>query len=54
MGNELGITDPMPIGKYRGQLVGTIIEEDPSYIRWMINNTEWRLDEAALEYLGDE
>ena len=50
---ELDILDKMPIGKYRGELVGTVIEDDPSYVRWMINNTEYRLNESALEYLGE-
>ena len=53
MTQELAILDPMPVGKYRGELVGTVIEDDPGYVRWIINNTEWRLDEQALRYLGE-
>ena len=28
------------VGKYKGRLVGDIIEEDPGYIRWMLENAE--------------
>lgn len=28
----------MPFGKYRGQSVATIAEQDPGYLRWMWNN----------------
>jgi hypothetical protein len=48
---ELSFLDPMPVGKYRGELVGTVIEEDPGYVTWLINNTDWRLDEQTLEML---
>jgi hypothetical protein len=43
----------MPIGKYQGTLVGTVIEEDPSYVHWLINNTLWRLNSQALSYLHE-
>lgn len=45
------IIDRMPFGKYAGVMVGTVIEDDPSYIEWALANTEFRLSEAALEYL---
>lgn len=48
---ELSILDTMPFGKYRGDLIGTVIEEDPRYIYWAINNTDLRLDEQAMKYL---
>ena len=50
---QLDLLDPMPIGKHKGILVGTVIEDDPSYIRWMINNTDWQLNESAAKYLED-
>lgn len=45
------IIDRMPFGKCAGVMVGTVIEDDPSYIEWALANTEFRLSEAALEYL---
>lgn len=47
------ILDEMPFGKYRGDLVGTVIEEDASYISWMLNNTDFRLDDAAYAYFKE-
>lgn len=49
----LGITDTFQFGKYRGELVGTIIEDDPGYIEWMLRDTDHRLDDDALEYLEE-
>lgn len=47
------------VGKYKGKLVGDIIEEDPGYIRWMIDNTELTRDqedelESLLEDMGKD
>lgn len=47
----LTLFDPMPLGQYRGKLVGTVIESDPSYMNWFVDNTRWMLDEDALDYL---
>ncbi|UOF77582.1 exodeoxyribonuclease X [Caudoviricetes sp.] len=42
----------MPFGKYRGQIVGTVIEEDAEYVAWLLRETEnFDLDEDALRYL---
>lgn len=44
----------MPWGKYSGMLVGSIIEDDPSYIEWALANSDtFRLDESALAYLRE-
>jgi hypothetical protein len=51
---QLDIIDPMPIGKHKGTLVGTVIEEDPAYIRWMVDNTDWQLNESAAKYLDEQ
>lgn len=48
---ELSVLDTMPFGKYRGELIGTVIENDADYIYWAINNTELRLNEDATRYL---
>lgn len=44
----------MPFGKYKGELVGTMIEEDPRYVDdFLLGQTDFRLDEQALEYLDE-
>lgn len=45
------VTDTMPFGKYRGELIGTIMEDDPAYMRWAVENTDIRLDKIAMDYL---
>jgi uncharacterized protein (DUF3820 family) len=41
----------MPFGEYRGELIGTLIEEIPERVEWYVNHTEFRLDDQALEML---
>jgi hypothetical protein len=53
MMREYSILDLMPFGKYREELVGTVIEEDPDYIYWAINNTSFRLDNDAQKYFEE-
>lgn len=43
----------MPYGKRKGDLIGTVIEDDPSYVRWLVENTGLVLDEVALKYLEE-
>ena len=50
---QLDLLDNMPMGKYKDKLVGSVIEYDPMYIRWMIDNTDWQLNEAAVKYLEE-
>ena len=51
--SEHSILDTMPFGKYKGELVGTVIEEDSNYIFWAINNTSFRLDNDAQKYFEE-
>ena len=32
------------VGKYKGRRVAEIVEEDPGYIRWMVENAEFTRD----------
>lgn len=41
----------MPFGKYKGKLIGDIIQEDPSYLQWCCDNLSFELDEECLELL---
>lgn len=54
MMREYSILDTMPFGKYKGELIGTVIEENPDYIYWAINNTDFRLDATGEKYLEEE
>ena len=48
----LKLTDPMPFGKHKGELVGTIIEEDDGkYIFWVINNTDVQFAKEVYVYV---
>ena len=29
----------MPFGKYKGRTVGEVFDEDPGYLRWMLDKT---------------
>lgn len=43
--DPLHFNDAMPYGKYKGQSVGSIIQSDPEYLQWCINNVNLQLDE---------
>ena len=47
---QLSLLDRFPFGKYKGELVGSVIEDDPSYIAWLLDKTDHTLTEAALTY----
>ena len=49
----LSIYDTMPFGKYFGELVGTVIEDDPGYMWWAVRNTEIDIDTEAKRYLKE-
>ena len=44
----------MPFGKYKGKAIGDIIEEDPCYIRWAVNNLNFNIDEECLDFLSEQ
>lgn len=50
----LNYEDVLPIGKYRGEMVGAICNDDPSYIFWMINNTDVKFVSEVVEYVESE
>jgi hypothetical protein len=49
----LSIYDTMPVGKYFGELVGTVIEDNPGYMWWAVRNTELDIDAEAKRYLKE-
>lgn len=42
----------MPFGKYKGRLIGDIIQEDPSYLLWCCENLSFELDEECLDLIN--
>ena len=51
---ELGIDDKMTFGKYKGKEIGEIIDDDPSYLEWAVQNTHLELDTQASDLLTRE
>lgn len=48
----VGLADAMPIGKAKGVPVETMIRLEPSYVAWLVNNTEtFHLRPDALDLL---
>lgn len=49
----LGLDDSMPFGKHKGSQIEDLVEDNPSYIRWLCeNSTHVEFDEAVLEALS--
>lgn len=44
----------MPFGKYSGKTIGDIIEEDPGYIKWAVNNLNFSIDEECMDFLTEQ
>lgn len=49
----LGLDDEMPFGQYKGDQIWLIIETDPSYVRWLIEEADidFELDNEAYIHL---
>lgn len=45
---EYGLEDMIPFGKYKDTKVRVIIMNDPVYIKWFIENTNFVLDNQAF------
>lgn len=50
----LNYEHPMPFGKYKGELVGKVCDEDPGYVFWAISDTDWKFAEEVVEYIEGE
>jgi uncharacterized protein (DUF3820 family) len=42
----------MPFGKYKGYDIKTMIQADPGYVRWLLNNKEFE-EGDSLKYTID-
>ena len=43
----------MPFGKYYGIRIDELIERDPKYIKWAIDNLNFSIDEECQEFLQE-
>ena len=43
----------MPFGKYQGIRIDELIERDPKYIKWAIDNLNFSIDEECQEFLQE-
>lgn len=46
------LIDKLTFGKHKGATIEEVIDDDPSYLEWAIDEIEWfELDEAATKSL---
>lgn len=43
----------MPFGKYQGKRIDEVIENDPKYIQWAVDNLNFSIDEECQEFLQE-
>ena len=53
---EFTLLDTLNFGKCKGAVLQWVIEDDPTYIRWCLNNINWfRIDkEAEIKLMMEE
>ena len=39
--NEYGLYNRLKFGKYKGEYVQDVIEKDPDYLLWCLDNIDW-------------
>ena len=51
---DLGVDDRLNFGKHRGKLIGDILEDDPSYLAWVVdeNIRAIEFDEEVMQELS--
>lgn len=47
----LKLDDDMPFGKHKGKQIEDLVEDEPSYIRWLCENANTEFDDTVLEAL---
>lgn len=48
--DELGLLDALRFGKYEGQKFIDIARSDECYVTWMLENTDFVLDDEAADW----
>ena len=43
----------MPFGKYQGKRIDELIEDDPKYVKWAMDNLNFSIDEECQEFLEE-
>ena len=46
---DIGMDDKLPFGKYKGTEIEEVLSDDPSYLKWMAENTDIKFDDEVLE-----
>ncbi len=46
---KLSLEHEFTFGKYKGQQVEDVVDDDPSYIRWLLENTQHQFEEEVLQ-----
>jgi len=50
----IDIFDPLPYGKHKGELAGTVCENDPAYMRFLIyGEPNLRVTKELMDYLEE-
>jgi hypothetical protein len=51
---NFSLNDKLTFGKYKGYTIEEVLESDPNYIEWAIDEIEWfELDEMAAKKFND-
>jgi hypothetical protein len=51
---EFSLSDKLTFGKYKGYTIEDVLEDDPNYLEWAIDEIEWfELDEIATKELNN-
>jgi len=48
----MGLESIFTFGKHKNQQVADVIEDDPDYIRWVVENNVIEFDEETLELIS--
>lgn len=51
MSRSMGLDDAFGFGKYKGEQVEDVIEDDPRYIAWCVENDIVEFDEEVMELI---
>jgi uncharacterized protein (DUF3820 family) len=51
--DELELTDLIPFGKYEGQTVQEVLDEDPEYLVWLDGQTDCKIAEHILDSIEE-
>ena len=49
---EYGLDNTMPFGKYKGVEIEEILDADPSYMLWAVENMDLNFDEEVIELVS--